>query len=125
MRATLSCYSAGDRRADRQEVVLMLDDFSFRTPDELLAGLTKSNGSQSAIPKSGMDKAMKMGSGSMGAMNSRTMGAMNMGSGMAMDLNDVDHDAFLLNDRTFADPEVMRPEPGGRVRGRLIKPASP
>ena len=124
MTAPLIVHSAEDLRADRQEVVLMLHDFSFRTPDELLAGLTKSNGSQSAIPKSGMDKAMNMGSGSMGAMNSRTMGAMNMGSGMAMDLNDVDYDAFLVNDRTFADPEVMRTEPGGRVRVRLINAAS-
>jgi FtsP/CotA-like multicopper oxidase with cupredoxin domain len=49
---------------------------------------------------------------------------MNMGSGMAMDLNDVDYDAFLANDRTFADPEVMRTEPGGRVRLRLINAAS-
>jgi len=30
----------------------MLHDFSFQTPDELLAGLSKSNGSQSAMPKS-------------------------------------------------------------------------
>jgi FtsP/CotA-like multicopper oxidase with cupredoxin domain len=103
-------------RADRQEVVLMLHDFSFRTPDDLLAGLTKSNGSQSAMPKSGMDKAMNMGSGSMGAMN--------MGSGMAMDLNDIDYDAFLANDRTLADPEVIRTEPGGRVQLRLINAAS-
>jgi FtsP/CotA-like multicopper oxidase with cupredoxin domain len=116
MTAPLIVRSAEDMRADRQEVVLMLHDFSFRTPDELLAGLTKSSGSQSAIPKSGMDKVMNMGSGSMGAMN--------MGSGMAMDLNDVDYDAFLANDRTFADPEVVRTEPGGRVRLRLINAAS-
>jgi FtsP/CotA-like multicopper oxidase with cupredoxin domain len=94
----------------------MLHDFSFRTPEELLAGLTKSNGSQSAMPKGGMGDSMKMGSGSMAAMN--------MGSGMAMDLNDVDFDAFLANDRTFADPEVIRTEPGGRVRLRLINAAS-
>src|SRR5882724_3743870 len=124
MTAPLIVHSAEDLRADRQEVVLMLHDFSFRTPDELLAGLTKSNGSQSAIPKSGMDKAMNMGSGGMGAMNSGTMGAMNMGSGMAMDLNDVDYDAFLANDRTLVDPEVIRTEPGGRVRLRLINGAS-
>ena len=92
-------HSAEDMRADRQEVVLMLDDFSFRTPDELLAGLTKSNSSQSAMPKSGMD-TMNMGSGSMGAMNSGTIDAMNMASGMAMDLNDIAYDAFLANDRT-------------------------
>jgi FtsP/CotA-like multicopper oxidase with cupredoxin domain len=119
MTAPLIVRSAEDMRADRQEVVLMLHDFSFRAPDELLAGLTKSNGSQSAMPKSGMDNNMKMDSGSMGAMN-----AMNMASGMAMDLNDIDYDAFLANDRTFADPEVIRTEPGGRVRLRLINAAS-
>jgi FtsP/CotA-like multicopper oxidase with cupredoxin domain len=105
-------------------VVLMLHDFSFRTPDELLAGLTKSNGSQSAMPKSGMANGMNMDSGSIGAMHSRTMGAMNMGPGMAMDLNDVDFDAFLANDRTLADPEVIRTEPGGQVKLRLINGAS-
>jgi FtsP/CotA-like multicopper oxidase with cupredoxin domain len=119
MTAPLIVHSAEDMRADRQEVVLMLHDFSFRTPDELLAGLTKSNSGQSAMPKSGMgnDKMkMNMGTGSMGAMN--------MGSGMAMDLNDIDYDAFLANDRTLADPEIVRTEPGARVRLRLINGAS-
>src|SRR6202171_710424 len=51
MAAPLIVRSAEDMRADRQEVVLTLHDFSFRTPEELLAGLTKSNGSQSAMPK--------------------------------------------------------------------------
>jgi FtsP/CotA-like multicopper oxidase with cupredoxin domain len=124
MTAPLIVRSAEDMRADRQEVVLMLHDFSFRTPDELLARLTKSDGSQSAMPKSGMGNNMKMDSGSMGAMGSGSMGAMSMGSGMAMDLNDIDYDAFLANDRTLADPEVIRTEPGGRVRLRLINGAS-
>jgi FtsP/CotA-like multicopper oxidase with cupredoxin domain len=124
MTAPLIVRSAEDMRADRQEVVLMLHDFSFRTPEELLAGLTKSNGSQSAMPKSGMGPNMNMDSGSMGAMNSGTMNAMNMASGMAMDLNDIDYDAFLANDRTLADPEVVRTEPGGRVLLRLINAAS-
>jgi FtsP/CotA-like multicopper oxidase with cupredoxin domain len=116
MSAPLIVRSAEDVRADRQEVVLMLHDFSFRAPDELLAGLTKSNGSQSAMPKSGMGGNMNMGSGSMAAMN--------MGSGMTQDLNDIDFDAFLANDRTFADPEVIRTEAGGRVRLRLINAAA-
>src|SRR4030088_1961229 len=124
MAAPLIVHSAEDMRADQQEVVLMLHDFSFDTSDELLAGLTKSNGSQSAMPKSGMGNNMNMGSGSMGAMNSGTMGAMNIGPPMAMDLNDIDYDAFLANDRTFSDPEVIRTEPGGRVRLRLINAAS-
>jgi FtsP/CotA-like multicopper oxidase with cupredoxin domain len=116
MTAPLIVHSAEDMHADRQEVVLMLHDFSFRTPEELLAGLTKSNGNQSTMPKTGMGKAMNKGSGGMSAMN--------MGSGMAMDLNDVDYDAFLANDRTFADPEVIRTEPGGRVQLRLINGSS-
>jgi len=124
MTAPLIVRSAEDMHADRQEVVLMLHDFSFQTPDELLAGLTKSSGSRSAMPKSGTDKAMNMGSGDMGAMNPGTMGAMNMAPGTAMDLNDIEYDAFLANDRTFADPEVIRTEQGGRVRLRLINAAS-
>jgi FtsP/CotA-like multicopper oxidase with cupredoxin domain len=117
MTAPLIVHSAEDMRVDRQEVVLMLHDFSFRTPDELLAGLTKSTtGSQSAMPTSGMGNNMKMGQ--------RGMGTMSMGSGMSMDLNDIDYDAFLANDRTFADPEVIRTELAGRVRLRLINAAS-
>jgi FtsP/CotA-like multicopper oxidase with cupredoxin domain len=116
MTAPLIVHSAEDLRADRQEVVLMLHDFSFHTPEELLAGLTKSDSSQSAMPKSSMGNNMNSGAASMGAMD--------MGSGMAMDLNDIDYDAFLANDRTLADPEVIRTEPGGRVRLRLINAAS-
>jgi FtsP/CotA-like multicopper oxidase with cupredoxin domain len=116
MTAPLIVHSAEDIRADRQEVVLMLHDFSFRAPEEVLAALTRSNGSQSAMPKSGLGNNMNMGSTSMSTMA--------MGSGMAMDLNDVAYDAFLANDRTLADPEVIRTEPGGRVRLRLINAAS-
>jgi FtsP/CotA-like multicopper oxidase with cupredoxin domain len=73
------------------------------------------------MPESGVGDSMNMGSGS---MSSGTMGAMNMVPGTAMDLNDVDFDAFLANDRTLADPEVVRTEPGGRVLLRLINAAS-
>jgi FtsP/CotA-like multicopper oxidase with cupredoxin domain len=117
MTAPLVVHSAEDMRADRQEVVLLLHDFSFHSPDELLAGLTKSNGSQSAMPKNGVGDHMNMGSESMGSMN---MGS----SGMAMDLNDIDYEAFLANDRTLDDPEVVRAEPGGRIQLRLINGAS-
>jgi FtsP/CotA-like multicopper oxidase with cupredoxin domain len=116
MTAPLIVHGAADMDADRQEVVLILNDFSFRTPEELLAGLTKSGDSQSAMPDSSMGNSIKMGSGGMPAMN--------MGSGMAMDLNDIEYDAFLANDHTFADPEVVRTELGGRVRLRLINAAS-
>jgi FtsP/CotA-like multicopper oxidase with cupredoxin domain len=44
--------------------------------------------------------------------------------GMHMDLNDVQYDAFLANDRTLADPEVVHVEHGGRIRLRVINGAS-
>jgi FtsP/CotA-like multicopper oxidase with cupredoxin domain len=44
--------------------------------------------------------------------------------GMQMDLNDVPYDAFLANDRTLADPEIVRVERGGRIRLRIINGAS-
>jgi FtsP/CotA-like multicopper oxidase with cupredoxin domain len=113
MTAPLIVRSAEDLRADRQEVVLMLHDFSFKMPDELLAYLTKS---KSAMTKSGAH-SMNMDSGSMDAMDSGTMAAMNMGPGMAMDLNDIDYDAVLANDRTLADPEVIRT---GRARPAAV-----
>src|SRR6202049_2784252 len=40
MTAPLIVHDAAELREDRQEVVLMLHDFTFRTPDELLPGLT-------------------------------------------------------------------------------------
>jgi FtsP/CotA-like multicopper oxidase with cupredoxin domain len=40
------------------------------------------------------------------------------------DLNDVRYDAFLANDRTLADPQVIKVEPGGRVLLRVINAAS-
>src|SRR5882672_7331754 len=43
---------------------------------------------------------------------------------MQMDLNDVHYDAFLANDRTLADPEIVRVERSGRVRLRIINGAS-
>src|SRR6201996_870458 len=43
---------------------------------------------------------------------------------MHMDLNDVHYDAFLANDRTLADPEIVRAERGGRIRLRVINGAS-
>ncbi len=36
------------------------------------------------------------------------------------DLNDVTYDAFLANDRTLADPEVVKVEPGRQVLLRVI-----
>jgi len=40
------------------------------------------------------------------------------------DANDVNYDAYLTNDRTLADPEVVRVEKNGRVRLRIINGSS-
>ena len=44
--------------------------------------------------------------------------------GMAMDLNDFNFDAYLVNDRTLTDPEVVAVESAGRLRLRIINAAS-
>jgi FtsP/CotA-like multicopper oxidase with cupredoxin domain len=41
-----------------------------------------------------------------------------------MDLNDYDWDAYLANDRTLLDPEVVQVERGGRIRLRVINAAA-
>src|SRR5271170_2353960 len=46
------------------------------------------------------------------------------GADAAPDLNDVAYDAFLANDRTLADPEVIKVEPGGRALLRVINGSS-
>ena len=51
-------------------------------------------------------------------------GMAKMGAGAKPDLNDVKYDAFLANDRTLADPEVIKVEPGGRVLLRIINSSS-
>nr|WP_244561688.1 multicopper oxidase family protein [Mesorhizobium australicum] len=95
---------------DEQEVVVLLHDFSFRSPEELLAELTGTTGG-------GM-----MGGGMMG----HGMGGNMMAGhgGMAMDINDIDYDAYLANDRTLDDPQVFHVERNGRVRLRLINGAT-
>ena len=72
-----------------------------------------------------------MGHGAMGGMPMGNMpgmgGMMGMGGqmgGMAMDLNDYDWDAYLANDRTLSDPEVVQVERGGRIRLRVINAAA-
>ncbi len=122
MSAPLIVRDPAEAAADRQEVVLMLHDFAFRSPEEIFAALRK----PAAAPKmSGMGDMPGMHGMDMGGMKgmSGMKGMPDMG-GMAMDLNDVAYDAFLANDRTLADPEVVRTEPGGRVLLRIINAAA-
>jgi FtsP/CotA-like multicopper oxidase with cupredoxin domain len=78
-----------------QEVVLFLEDFSWTDSQALYDNLRK--------PKAS---------------------GMNVSKHAAPDLNDVDYDAFLANDRTFDDPAVIDVERNGEVRLRIINAAA-
>ena len=133
--APLIVRSAEDVAADRQEVVLFLHDFSFKAPEEVMAeilgghGTAGGHGGGHGAVMGGM-AAMDhgaMGNMPMGGMDHGAMGGMTgMGAmdGMAMDLNDYDWDAYLANDRTLSDPEVVQVERGGRIRLRVINAAA-
>ena len=100
-----------------QEVVILLHDFSFNPPEEVLAAIT------SGAAMAGMGHGM--GSMNMGGMKMGQMGHdMSQVGDMAMDLNDYDFDAYLANDRTLDDPEVVTVDKGGEVRLRIINGAS-
>ena len=113
MAAPLVVRSAEDARADAQEVTVLLHDFTFRDPAAILAQLGGMSGHGAAMP--GM--AMPQDGGASHDMKSTMTGAV-------MDLNDVDYDAYLANDRTLADPLVVRAERRARVRLRLINGAT-
>lgn len=113
--------------ADEQEVVVLLHDFSFCTPEEILASLR--GGGASAGGMAGMSGMSSMSSGSSGMANTSSggmsgMAGMASAAGMAPDINDYNFDAYLANDRTLADPEVVRVEKGGRIRLRIINGAA-
>ncbi|PKQ13695.1 MAG: copper oxidase [Alphaproteobacteria bacterium HGW-Alphaproteobacteria-1] len=120
--APLIVRSKADMAEDRQEVVLFLHDFSFKSPEEVLAEVTGGHGGgHGAAPAMQHGQMQGMGQGMTGGMSHGMMG--NMGA-MAMDLNDFDFDAYLANDRTLDDPEVVAVERGGRVRLRAINGSS-
>jgi len=94
-------------RSGLQEIVVLFEDFTWSNPETIFANLRK--------PR---PMAMSMG---------RSPGSNTSGGGMKMagpDLNDVEYDAFLANDRTVADPAVFDVERGAEVRLRLINGAT-
>ena len=95
---------------DTQEHVVLLHDFTFRDPQEILAELTGGGGAHAGhtMNNSKMD-------------HSKTGGGTMVMAGMG---NDVLYDAYLANDRTLDDPEVVRVEKGGVLRLRIINAAA-
>lgn len=96
--APLIVHNPSDEPKDEQQLNLFVGDFSFTPPTELYARLRKPPAvAMKAIGKMAMDKA---------------------------DVNDVDYDAYLANDRTLADPDVVRVERNARIRLRIINGGS-
>ena len=76
---------------DEQEHVIMLHDFTFRDPQDILNEL-KAGGAGASM---------------------KGMAGMAMGS-------DITFDAMLANDRTLNDPEILKAESGGNLHLRII-----
>ncbi|MHB1216753.1 MAG: multicopper oxidase family protein [Alphaproteobacteria bacterium] len=111
MSAPLIVRKAEDHRADEQEVVVMLHDFSFTPPEELMAKLT------GGAPMPGVSHAGH-------AMPMAPAAPMPVMKHAGMDVNDIDYDAYLANERTLLDPHVVTVEKEGQIRLRIINAAS-
>lgn len=118
--APLIVHDPADQVSGEQEVIVMLGDFSFTPPDEVLAKLrTRGRGSV----RSGA------GTASMPGKMAKTTATASKApaAGMKMDkpdANDWDYDAYLANDRTLDDPDQVAVEKNGRVRLRIINGSS-
>jgi FtsP/CotA-like multicopper oxidase with cupredoxin domain len=104
--APLIVHDPSDK-VDEQEIILFLGDFSFTPPAAIYARLRK--------PAPG---AMAMGGNMAGGKTAKAK-AMDK-----PDVSDVNYDAYLANDHTLADPEVVRVEKHGRIRLRIINGSS-
>ena len=125
--APLIVRTAEDVAADRQEVVLFLQDYSFKAPEEILADLLGGGHAGHGGGHGGheghggpgiIDRFMAWLRGGH-AQHQQAAATIPM-PGMPHDLNDVDFDAYLANERTLVDPDVVRVEKGGRVLLRVI-----
>ncbi len=107
----------GRDSAGQQEVVVTLADFSFTPPEEIYERLQKRSrmvGVTPATPGTDSPPAKTRS-------EKRMMAGMAKGGASAgPDLNDVKYDAFLANDRTLADPDTIRVEPGEPILLRVI-----
>lgn len=117
--APLIVRTAEDAKRDEQDVVILLHDFSFTPAEELLARL-KGAGSGGGMA---MDHSAMM-QGMAGGMHGGHMSGATMPGMAAMDLNDIEYDAYLANDRTLDDPQIVQTEKGGRIRLRIINGAT-
>ncbi len=111
--APLIVAEDGSALVDEQEHVVMLHDFTFRDPQEILSELQGGGGLHAGHNMAAPEKVDPHAGHTMGTEKP----IMPMAS-------DVAFDAMLANDRTLADPEIIRAEKGGRFRLRIINGAA-
>ena len=93
--APLIIYGHDDAQIADQEAIFFLADFTFKSPSEIYQNLRCGKKEMS-----------------------------NMRQMKTPDIVEVDYDAFLLNYRTLEDPDIVKAEPGKKVRLRVINGAS-
>lgn len=102
-----------------KQVVIMFQDFSFKSPEKILSSLTnapvmdmdmsKANSKMANMDMSNMKMDMHNSSSPMGKMKH-----------MDMDLNDVSYDAFLTNYHTPDNPQIVKIVPNSKIKLRFI-----
>ncbi len=116
--APLIVHGKAEAEQAEQQHTVLLHDFTFRNPAEILAELQGGGGEHAGhtMQHGAMDHS-QMDHSQMGHGEGMMMG------GSAM-LNDVRYDAYLANDRTLDDPELVVVEKGGTLRLRIINGAA-
>ncbi len=95
-----------------QQVVVMFQDFNFKSPEAVLKSLQSGSMAKMNMAGNGMQSAMP---------NMQMNNVVNMDIPSAKpDLNDVQYDAFLTNYHTLQNPEVVSVKPGSTIRLRFI-----
>lgn len=103
-----------------QQIPVMFQDFSFKSPEEIFKSLHKDGSTQPSIQHdmsnmSGMD---------MSGMNMDNDAHMNHEMNDTSDLNDVEYDAFLTNYHSPDAPQITKVVAGSTVRLRFINGAA-
>jgi FtsP/CotA-like multicopper oxidase with cupredoxin domain len=104
-----------------QQIPIMFQDFSFKTPEQIMAGL----GTPEAAESGSHNMHAVHSSMAMDNMESMDMSAMSMDDMAmpAMDLNDVHYDAFLTNYHSDEKPQITQVKAGQSVKLRFINGA--
>ena len=92
--APLIIYDNNENKANPQQVVMFLEDFTYQDPKKILKNLQSK---KMTMPKISQQKDAK-----------------------SDDINDIKYDAFLTNKKTLKSPQVIEVSPGQKIKLRVI-----